>query len=63
MTTVLKKEWERIRTEVAEGEELTPEWEDAVKDEDVLVECSQEDRDPFGMVILESSKQEGKPLS
>ncbi|KAL8909212.1 MAG: hypothetical protein Q9207_000386 [Kuettlingeria erythrocarpa] len=63
LTTVLKKEWERIRNEVAEGEELTPEWEDAVKDEDVLVECSQEDRDPFGMVILESSKQEGKPLS
>ncbi|KAL8761680.1 MAG: hypothetical protein Q9184_002215 [Pyrenodesmia sp. 2 TL-2023] len=63
LTTVLKKEWERIRTEVAQGEELTPEWEDAVKDEDVLVECSQEDRDPFGMVILESSKQEGKPLS
>ncbi|KAL8928452.1 MAG: hypothetical protein Q9208_001685 [Pyrenodesmia sp. 3 TL-2023] len=63
LATVLKKEWERIRMEVAEGEELTPEWEDAVKDEEVLVECSQEDRDPFGMVILESSKQEGKPLS
>ena len=63
LTEVLKEEWKRIRDEVAEGQELTPEWEDALKDEDVLVECSQQDRDPFGVVILESSKQEGKPLS
>ncbi|KAL8862479.1 MAG: hypothetical protein Q9178_000976 [Gyalolechia marmorata] len=63
LTEVLKEEWERIRNEVAEAEELTPEWEDAVKDEDVLVECSEQDRDPFGVVILQSSKQEGKPLS
>ena len=62
LTKVLKEEWERVRSEVAEAQELTPEWEDAVKDEDVLVECSQSDRDPFGVVILESSKQEGKPL-
>ncbi|KAL8722676.1 MAG: hypothetical protein Q9225_000908 [Loekoesia sp. 1 TL-2023] len=62
LTKVLKEEWERVRKEVAEAEELTPEWEDAVKDDDVLVECSQQDRDPFGVVILESSKQEGKPL-
>ncbi|KAL8768449.1 MAG: hypothetical protein Q9209_005355 [Squamulea sp. 1 TL-2023] len=63
LTGVLKKEWERVRNEVAEAQELTPEWEDAVKDEDVLVECSERDRDPFGVVILQSSKQEGKPLS
>ncbi|KAL8735580.1 MAG: hypothetical protein Q9166_000749 [cf. Caloplaca sp. 2 TL-2023] len=63
LTNVLKEEWERVRKEVAEAEELTPEWEDAVKDEDVLVECSEQDRDPFGVVILQSSKQEGKPLS
>ncbi|KAL8853288.1 MAG: hypothetical protein Q9221_001900 [Calogaya cf. arnoldii] len=63
LTEVLKEEWERVRNEVAEAEELTPEWEDAVKDEDVLVECSERDRDPFGVVILQSSKQEGKPLS
>ncbi|KAI4241632.1 MAG: hypothetical protein L6R40_004465 [Gallowayella cf. fulva] len=63
LTGVLKEEWERVRKEVAEAEELTPEWEDAVKDEDVLVECSEQDRDPFGVVILQSSKQEGKPLS
>lgn len=63
LTNVLKEEWERIRNEVAEAQELTPEWEDAVKDEDVFVECSERDRDPFGVVILQSSKQEGKPLS
>lgn len=63
LTRVLKEEWERIRKEVAEAQDLTPEWEDAVKDEDVLVECSEQDRDPFGVVILQSSKQEGKPLS
>ncbi|CAO1602762.1 hypothetical protein XANCAGTX0491_006361 [Xanthoria calcicola] len=63
LTEVLKEEWERVRNEVAEAQELTPEWEDAVKDEDVLVECSERDRDPFGVVILQSSKQEGKPLS
>ncbi|KAL8974322.1 MAG: hypothetical protein Q9197_001442 [Variospora fuerteventurae] len=63
LTNILKEEWERLRKEVADAEELTPEWEDAVKDEDVLVECSQQDRDPFGVVILQSSKQEGKPLS
>ncbi|KAL9026111.1 MAG: hypothetical protein Q9196_005177 [Gyalolechia fulgens] len=62
LTNVLQEEWERVRKEVAEAEELTSEWEDAVKDDDVLVECSQQDRDPFGVVILESSKQEGKPL-
>ncbi|KAL9042761.1 MAG: hypothetical protein Q9180_000353 [Flavoplaca navasiana] len=63
LTRVLREEWERIRKEVAEAQDLTPEWEDAVKDEDVLVECSEQDRDPFGVVILQSSKQEGKPLS
>ncbi|KAL8841322.1 MAG: hypothetical protein Q9170_000952 [Blastenia crenularia] len=61
LTGVLKEEWEKIRSKVGE-EDLSPEWEDAVKDDDVLVECSQSDRDPFGVVILESSKQEGKPL-
>ena len=63
LTRVLREEWEMIRKEVAEAHDLTPEWEDAVKDEDVLVECSEQDRDPFGVVILQSSKQEGKPLS
>ncbi|KAL8874329.1 MAG: hypothetical protein Q9174_000328 [Haloplaca sp. 1 TL-2023] len=61
LTASLKDEWERVRKEVAQAE-LTPEWEDAVKDDDVLVECSEQDRDPYGVVILESSKQEGKPM-
>ena len=63
LTNVLKDEWKRMRDEVATSGDLSPEWEDAVRDEDVLVECSEVDRDPFGVVILESSKQEGKPLS
>ena len=29
----------------------------------VLVECSEVDRDPFGIVILQSSPQVGRPLS
>ena len=67
LTTVLKEEWKRVREEVG-GEvdrnwDLVEEWEDALKDEDVLVECSERDRDPFGIVILQSSPQVGKPLS
>ena len=67
LTAVLKEEWEKVRSEVR-GEvnsdwDLSEEWEDALKDEDVLVECSERDRDPFGIVILQSSPQVGKPLS
>lgn len=67
LTAVLKEEWKRVRDEVR-GEvdsnwDLAEEWEDALKDEDVLVECSERDRDPFGIVILQSSPQVGKPLS
>lgn len=62
LATVLRKEWKRLRAEVAAGKDLSPEWEDAVNDEDVLVEVSQRDRDPFGIVILQSSTQIGKPL-
>ncbi|KAG7009162.1 peroxiredoxin [Physcia stellaris] len=67
LTEILQKEWKTVR-EVVEREReedgiLTPEWEDAVKDEDVLVEVSERDRDPFGIVILQSSQQVGKPLS
>lgn len=62
LTKVLRREWDRVREEVAEGEDLSSEWEDAVKDEDVLVEVSERDRDPFGIVILQTSTQVGKPL-
>ncbi|CAF9938834.1 MAG: NGG1 interacting factor [Alectoria fallacina] len=67
LTAVLKDEWKRVKEEVR-GEidsnwDLANEWEDALKDGDVLVECSERDRDPFGIVILQSSPQVGKPLS
>lgn len=63
LTTRLRQEWKRVRDEVAAGQDdLSPEWEDALQDEDVLVEVSERDRDPFGIVILQSSTQVGKPL-
>jgi len=67
LTAALREEWKRIREEV-KGEitsdwDLAEEWEDALNDEDVLVECSERDRDPFGIVILQSSPQVGQPLS
>ena len=62
LTKTLRREWDRVREEVADGEDLSSEWEDAVKDEDVLVEVSERDRDPFGIVILQASTQVGKPL-
>lgn len=62
LTSTLRQEWARVREEVAQDETLSPEWEDAVKDDTVLVEVSERDRDPFGVVILQSSTQVGKPL-
>lgn len=64
LSRTLKKEWARVREKTMREEgELTPEWEDALNDEDVLVEVSEKDRDPYGICILQSSKQVGKPLS
>jgi len=57
LTKTLKKEWARIREEVINEEELSPELEDAVKDEEVLVEVSERDRDPYGFVVFEGPKQ------
>ena len=73
LTGVLRGEWERVRKEVqaelsmADGDDggtrqCNGEWEDAVRDENVLVEVSERDRDPFGIVILQS-EQVGKSLS
>lgn len=62
LTTILRREWDSVREEVAEGEDLSSEWEDAVHDENVVVEVSERDRDPFGIVILQASTQVGKPL-
>ena len=46
-----------------QGEGQTEGWADAVRDESVLVEVSEQDRDPFGIVILQSSEQVGQPIS
>ena len=66
LTRVLKEEWEKVRQEVKEELEGSTEadkgWEDALNDEDILVEVSERDRDPFGVVILQSDQQ-GKALS
>ena len=69
LTRTLREEWDKVREEVkrelesrAGENDLNDEWEDAVKDDDVLVEVSERDRDPFGVVILQSP-QEGMPLS
>ena len=58
----LRKEWKKTREEEKKREGLSPEWEDALEDEEVLVEVSERDRDPFGIVILQSSNQVGRPL-
>lgn len=63
LSNALRDEWKRVREEVAQDEDLSPEWEDAVQDESVNVEVSERDRDPFGIVILQSSTQVGKSLS
>lgn len=63
LSNMLKQEWKKVREEeTAKGKELSSEWEDALKDQDVLVEVSERDRDPYGIVILQASEQEGKRL-
>ena len=75
LEVVLKEEWHKVREEVsgslegeAGGEEREREekedsgWADAIKDESVLVEVSERDRDPFGIVVLEGSEQVGQPI-
>lgn len=74
---VLKKEWDAVRAQTRRELETDPEggpaattaavdndeaWDDAVRDEDVLVEVSERDRDPFGIVVLQASEQKGHPL-
>ena len=62
LARVLREEWKAVRESEKKREGLSPEWEEALEDEDVLVEVSEMDRDPFGIVILQSSKQVGRPL-
>ena len=54
--------YEERKQEDGYGEASLEYWEDAVKDEEVLVEVSERDRDPFGIVILQSSEQVGQPI-
>ncbi|MCJ1322889.1 NGG1 interacting factor [Xylographa vitiligo] len=62
LSTVLKEEWKRVRTEVRDEGVDGEGWEEALEDEDVLVEVSERDRDPFGIVILQS-EQVGRPIT
>lgn len=59
----LEIEWKRVREEMKNSSEINEEWREALEDEDVHVEVSARDRDPYGVVILEESKQEGTKLS
>ncbi|MCJ1471647.1 hypothetical protein MMC13_000287 [Lambiella insularis] len=61
LTGVLKQEWEKVRAEVKREGVRGDGWEEALDDEGVLVEVSERDRDPFGIVILQSD-QVGKPI-
>ena len=58
---VLREEWGRVRREEkGEGEGVG--WEEALGDGEVLVEVSERDRDPFGIVILQGSREVGTLL-
>ena len=62
LSEVLKEEWKKVREKESKRENVMDGWEEAVQDESIEVECSQADRDPYGIVILESSEQEGTRL-
>ncbi|KAL9105221.1 MAG: hypothetical protein Q9227_009563 [Pyrenula ochraceoflavens] len=59
----LEAEWEDVRKEMKASQKLDEEWKEALEDEDVQVEVSERDRDPYGVVILEESVQQGTKLS
>jgi putative NIF3 family GTP cyclohydrolase 1 type 2 len=63
LTSALKEEWKKIREEESRKEQVMDGWEDAIQDETVDVEVSARDRDPYGIVILQGSEQEGIPIS
>lgn len=58
----VKREWEQVRKSMLEKEEVTDDLQDALKDEDVAVEVSERDRDPYGIVILQASEQAGTKI-
>jgi hypothetical protein len=55
----IKKEWEKMRKSTLEGKEADEHLEDGLRDETVTVAVSERDRDPYGIVILQASKQVG----
>ena len=66
LARALREEWATVRAEEGrkKGEDgkdgvWNEAWEDALADEGIEVEVSQEDRDPFGVVLLEGSEQQG----
>lgn len=59
----LETEWKRVREEMKTSDSVNEEWKEALEDDDVQVEVSERDRDPYGVVILEESKQEGTKIS
>jgi putative NIF3 family GTP cyclohydrolase 1 type 2 len=50
----VQEEWEAVRKEEREKGELPEEMLEALEDEDVSVEVSERDRDPYGIVIAKS---------
>jgi hypothetical protein len=61
----IKREWEMVRksmSEKSEGEGVSEDLEDVLKDENVTVEVSERDRDPYGIVILQASDQVGTKI-
>ncbi|MCJ1294273.1 hypothetical protein MMC34_005831 [Xylographa carneopallida] len=62
LADVLRQQWRRVREEVRTEGVNGDGWEEALEDEGVLVEVSERDRDPFGIVILQS-EQVGRPIT
>ena len=64
LARALREEWARVREEEMgrDRDETADGWDEALQDESVEVEVSAADRDPFGIVILQASKQEGTVL-
>jgi dinuclear metal center YbgI/SA1388 family protein len=61
----VKREWERVRKSMVEkgGEDgVSEDLEDVLRDENVTVEVSERDRDPYGIVILQASEQVGTKI-
>ena len=59
----VKSEWAKVRRNMLEEkEEVGEDLENVLKDENVTVEVSERDRDPYGIVILQASEQVGTKI-